>query len=112
MIDELLDAEGEGMVDIKKKNEPNGFSAIAIASILPDREVVLDKLLSKAAMRDELEEILEAKCTSGASLGADGTISKGAERTALMYAIDSENTGHNSGDERLKDKVGSLNVVD
>ena len=92
MIDELLDAEGEGMVDIKKKNEPNGFSAITIASILPDREVVLDKLLSKAAMRDELEEILEAKCTSGASLGADGTISKGAERTALMYAIDSENT--------------------
>ena len=51
-----------------------------LASYLPDREVSLDKLLSKADERGELSKVLGARSSK-----AEG------ERTALMYAIDSEN---------------------
>lgn len=83
MIDELLDAGDHAgdsnMVDIKMENE-FGFSAVTLASYLPDREAALEKLLDKAERRGELEAIFAAQCKTE------------AQRTALMYAIDSENT--------------------
>ena len=77
MIDELLDAGGDAggstgagdgdtgagdgnMVDLKIENE-YGFSAITLASYLPDRELVLEKLLDMAERRGELEAVLAAQ---------------------------------------------------
>ncbi len=82
VFDKLLAVTGDRKVDLTAANE-SGHTIVTIASYLPDRDTMLDRVLGVAL--DRSMQLL-VRLLSMRTDEADG------RRTALMYAIDSENT--------------------